>query len=324
MEEKKHLQQSPLLTIVTPAFNEAENLPLLYGQLIKSLQDTDFDWEWIIVDDHSPDSTYSVASGLAEKDERVRAFRFSRNSGSHIALRCGFENANGDCVVGMAADMQDPPDLIPQLFDRWKEGVHVVWAARASRTGEKRSTLLFSRWYYRIMRDVVGLKQMPVDGADFFLIDRKVVDSINQFQEKNVSLFALIAWLGFDQETVTYDKLARQHGRSGWSLEKKLKMAVDSLTSFSYKPIRFMTFTGFALAFLSFLYLLIVLINYLAGVAPQGWTSQMAAILLIGGLQMMMIGILGEYTWRSLDESRRRPPYIIEAQTGQDRSKKLR
>jgi polyisoprenyl-phosphate glycosyltransferase len=318
MEEKKVHQQSSLLTVVTPAFNEAENLPVLFGQLIESFQDADFDWEWIIVDDHSSDKTYTVASAFAEKDERVRAFRFSRNYGSHMALRCGFEHARGDCVVGMAADMQDPPDLIPQLLARWKAGVHVVWAARASRPGEKRTTLLFSRWYYRIMRDVVGLKEMPVDGADFFLVDRKVVDAINQFREKNVSLFALIAWMGFNQETVTYDKHARQHGHSGWSLEKKLKMAVDSLTSFSYKPIRLMTYTGFAIAFLSFVYLVVVLINYLTGVAPQGWTSQMAAIVLMGGLQMMMIGILGEYIWRSLDESRQRPSYIIEAQTGHD------
>jgi dolichol-phosphate mannosyltransferase len=316
MKENKVHQPAPLLTIVTPAFNEADNLPALYGKMIESFKDADFDWEWIIVDDHSPDHTYTIASALAEKDERVRAFRFSRNYGSHMALRCGFEHANGDCVVGMAADMQDPPDLIPQLLDRWKAGVHVVWAARTCRPGEKRTTLLFSRWYYRIMRDVVGLKEIPVDGADFFLVDRKVADAINQFQEKNVSLFALIAWMGFNQETVTYDKQARQHGRSGWSLEKKLKMAVDSLTSFSYKPIRLMTYTGFALAFLSFVYLLVVLINYLTGVAPQGWTSQMAAILLIGGLQMMMIGILGEYIWRALDESRQRPSYIIEAQTG--------
>jgi polyisoprenyl-phosphate glycosyltransferase len=322
MDEKKVYQPPLLLTVVTPAFNEAENLPTLYGKLIESFQDADFDWEWIIVDDHSPENTYAVASALAEKDERVKAFRFSRNYGSHMALRCGFEHAKGDCVVGMAADMQDPPDLIPRLFDRWKAGVHVVWAARTSRPGEKRTTLLFSRWYYRIMRDVVGLKEIPVDGADFFLVDRKVVDAINQFREKNVSLFALIAWMGFNQETVTYDKQARQHGRSGWSLEKKLKMAVDSLTSFSYKPIRFMTYTGFALAFLSFIYLLVVLINYLTGVAPQGWTSQMAAILLIGGLQMMMIGILGEYIWRSLDESRQRPSYIIEAQTGHDQPDK--
>jgi dolichol-phosphate mannosyltransferase len=316
--ENKPKQQTPLITIVTPAFNEAENLPLLYHQLVEAFEHADFGWEWIIVDDHSADQTYAIASDLAEKDARVSATRFSRNFGSHMALRCGLENAKGDCVVGMAADMQDPPDLIPRLFERWQSGAHVVWAVRSSRTGEKRSTLLFSRWYYRIMRDVVGLKHMPLNGADFFLLDRKVVNAVNQFREKNVSLFALISWMGFNQETVTYDKQARQHGRSGWSLEKKVKMAVDSMTSFSYKPIRLMTYLGFVLAFFAFAYLLVVLINYLTGGAPQGWTSLMAAILLIGGLQMMMIGFLGEYIWRSLDESRQRPPYIIESQTKQD------
>lgn len=315
--EKQPQPQTPLITIVTPAYNEAENLPLLYRQLVKTFEHADFEWEWIIIDDHSADQTYAIASDLTQNDPRVSAIRFSRNFGSHMALRCGLENARGNCLVGMAADMQDPPDLIPQLFERWQNGVHVVWAARSSRTGEKRSTLLFSRWYYRIMRDVVGLKHMPLNGADFFLLDRKVIDAVNQFHEKNVSLFALISWMGFKQETVTYDKQARQHGHSGWSLEKKLKMAVDSMTSFSYKPIRLMTYLGFVLAFFAFAYLLVVLINYLTGVAPQGWTSLMAAILLIGGLQMMMIGFLGEYIWRSLDESRQRPPYVIEDQTGQ-------
>ena len=321
MQKKFEKSQSALITIVTPAYNEAENIPLLYERFISVFEKEGINWEWIIIDDHSGDQTYPTAARLSQNDARVSAFRFSRNFGSHMALRCGLEHAIGDCVVGMAADMQDPPDLIPQLLSRWNGGAHVVWAARSARQGEKRSTLLFSRWYHRIMRDVVGLKQMPLDGADFFLLDRKVVNAVNQFREKNVSLFALISWLGFDQQTVAYDKHARQHGRSGWSLEKKLKMAVDSMTSFSYRPIRFMTYTGFTLSFLAFVYLLVVLINYLSGVAPQGWTSQMAAILLIGGLQMMMFGILGEYIWRSLDESRRRPPYIIEAQTGRDHDK---
>jgi len=322
MQMKKDFPQTPLVTIVTPAFNEAENLPILYKRFLTVFKQSGLDWEWIIIDDHSADETYQIAAGLAEEDTRILVFRFSRNYGSHIALRCGLEHARGDCMVGMAADMQDPPTLIPQLVERWQAGAHVVWAARESRDGEKRSTLLFSRWYHRIMRDFVGLKQMPLDGADFFLLGRKAVDAVNQFKEKNVSLFALISWLGFQQETVTYDKQARQHGRSGWSFEKKLKMAVDSMTSFSYKPIRFMTYMGFFLAFLAFIYLMVVLFNYLSGVAPQGWTSQMAAILLIGGLQIMMIGILGEYIWRSLDESRQRPSYTIEAQTGGNCSEK--
>ena len=312
-------RQLPLISIITPAFNEGENLNLLYQQFLQIFKEVNFYWEWIIIDDHSRDDTFLIASALAEKDSRIRAFRFSRNYGSHMALRCGMEYAQGDCVVGMAADLQDPPTVIPLLFEKWKEGIHVVWAARESRAGEKRSTLTFSRWYYRIMRDIVGLKQMPLDGADFYLLDRKVVDAINSFEEQNVSLFALIAWMGFRQETITYDKQARQHGKSGWNLEKKLKMAMDSLTSFSYKPIRWMSYLGFMLSLLSFIYLAVVLVNYLSGVAPQGWTSLMAAILLIGGLQIMMIGMLGEYIWRSLDESRHRPRYIIEDTAGSDK-----
>jgi dolichol-phosphate mannosyltransferase len=310
--QNKNPQQS-LLTIVTPAYNEAANIPLLYAQLVEVLAHSGMRWEWIIIDDHSADSTFSAASELAEGDARVSVYRFSRNYGSHMALRCGLGKSQGDCVIGMAADLQDPPALIPELVEKWKGGAHVVWAARENRTGEKQSTLLFSRLYYRIMRDVVGFKQLPLDGADFFLIDRRVVAALRQFSEKNVSLFALISWLGFDQQVLTYDKHARQHGKSGWSMEKKIKMAVDSMTSFSFKPIRLMTIAGLILSSLAFIYLLVVLLNYIAGAAPEGWTSLMAAILLIGGLQIMMIGILGEYIWRSLDESRQRPLYTIEA-----------
>lgn len=318
MEKKILKQQSPLVTIVTPAYNEAKNIPLLHEQLVQVFDQAGLDWEWIIVDDHSADATFLTASQLTEKDERVRAVRFSRNYGSHMALRCGFEQARGECVIGMAADLQDPPAFIPELVIKWQEGVQVVWAARESRAGEKNSTLLFAHWYYRVMRDVVGLKQMPLDGADFFLIDRRVVDAVNQFTEKNVSLFMLIAWMGFRQEAITYDKQPRQHGKSSWSLEQKLKMAIDSLTSFSYQPIRFMTLIGLILSSLAFIYLIIVLINYLSNTAPPGWTSLMAAILLIGGLQIMMIGFLGEYIWRSLDESRRRPRYTIETTSGHE------
>ena len=229
--------QSPLLSIVTPAFNENDNIQLLYKQLLDTL---DGKWEWIIVDDHSTDDTFSIAAEIAKKDNRVRAFRFSRNYGSHIALRCGLENARGNCVIGMAADLQDPPSLISELLDRWKAGAHVVWAARANRSGERKSKVLSSRIYHSIMRGLVGLKEMPSEGADFFLIDRRVVQAVNSFSERNVSLFALITWMGFRQEVITYDKKVREHGQSNWNFEKKLKMAVDSLTSFSYKPIRAM------------------------------------------------------------------------------------
>ena len=307
--------QSPLLSIVTPAFNEKDNIQLLYKQLLDTLHGK---WEWIIVDDHSTDDTFSIAAEIAKKDNRVRAFRFSRNYGSHIAIRCGLEKARGNCVIGMAADLQDPPSLISELLRRWKAGAHVVWAARANRSGERRSKVLSSRIYHSIMRGLVGLKEMPSEGADFFLIDRRVVQAVNSFSERNVSLFALITWMGFRQEVVTYDKKVREHGQSNWNFEKKLKMAVDSLTSFSYKPIQAMVLIGFIISLLAFIYLAVVLVNYFFGVAPQGWTSLMVAILFIGGLQIMMIGVLGEYIWRSLDESRSRPKFIIESTTEQD------
>jgi len=316
-KKKPYKNQIPLLSVITPAFNEADNLHPLYEQLIDILEKLEINWEWIIVDDHSSDETFEVASKLAKGDKRVRAFRFSRNYGSHMALRCGLEKAKGNCAIGMAADLQDPPSLIPTLLEKWREGSQVVWAARAKRLGESKITVILSRIYLGIMRSIVGLKDIPSEGADFFLLDRQVVKTVNRFSERNASLFTLITWMGFRQEVITYDKQARFHGNSGWSFEKKLKMAIDSLTSFSFMPIRAMIMTGFIIAIMAFGYLVIVIINGLRGVAPQGWASLMVAILFIGGLQIMMMGILGEYIWRSLDESRRRPKYIIESKTDQ-------
>jgi dolichol-phosphate mannosyltransferase len=165
------------------------------------------------------------------------------------------------------------------------------------------------------MRNVVGMKEMPATGADFFLLDRKVVDAFRQFNEANVSILALITWMGFQQAFVPYDKEARVHGRSGWSLKKKLKLVVDSVTSFSYVPIRFMSYAGFFIAFLGFIYAGIVVFNVYRGLPVEGWSSLIVVVLLLGGFQMLMMGVLGEYLWRALDEARRRPRYIIESAT---------
>jgi dolichol-phosphate mannosyltransferase len=168
------------------------------------------------------------------------------------------------------------------------------------------------------MRQVVGLKEMPATGADFFLIDRHVVDAVLQFNENNVNLMTLITWMGFRQTSIAYDKQARLHGRSGWDLEKKLKLVVDSVTSFTYLPIRLMSYLGFVVAFAGFVYAGFVIANALAGRPTEGWSSLMVVVLVVGGFQMLMLGVLGEYLWRALDESRRRPRYIIEASTLQD------
>jgi dolichol-phosphate mannosyltransferase len=165
------------------------------------------------------------------------------------------------------------------------------------------------------MRRVVGIKEMPSLGADFFLIDRSVIDALRQFNESNASVLALITWMGFRQTTVNYDKQARKYGRSGWSLEKKLKLVLDSITSFTYVPIRLMSYLGLVVAMLGFLYAGVVIINAFAGHPVQGWASLMVVLLVIGGIQMLMMGVLGEYLWRALDEARQRPRYLIEATT---------
>jgi dolichol-phosphate mannosyltransferase len=300
---------------VTPAYNEERNLPLLYDRLSNTLASLDLDWEWIVVDDHSSDGTFVVAAEITGRDKRVRAVRFARNFGSHTAITCGLHHARGDCAVIMAADLQDPPESLPKLLDSWASGAQVVWAARGHREGEKISTIRLSRLYYWLMRHIVGIKEMPATGADFFLIDRRVVDAFRQFGENNISIMALITWMGFRQETIRYDKQGRQHGRSGWTLEKKLKLVVDSITSFTYLPIRLMSYVGFVFAFIGFVYASSVAINALLRNPVEGWSSLMVVVLVLGGIQMMMMGILGEYLWRALDESRRRPRYLIEATT---------
>jgi glycosyltransferase involved in cell wall biosynthesis len=312
---KKQTNRRSRLSVITPAYNEADNLPLLHRRISTVLDSLEVDWEWIVVDDHSADDTFTTIADIAKQDSHVQVIRFARNFGSHKAMLCGLDHAKGDCSIVLAADLQDPPETIPPLLAKWHEGAQVVWAARAGREGEKASKVGLARLYYLLMRRVVGLKEIPSMGADFFLIDRSVMDALRQFNESNASILALITWMGFRQTTITYDKRARKHGRSGWTLEKKLKLALDSITSFTYLPIRLMSYVGLVVAMLGFLYAVVVIINALAGHAVQGWASLMVVLLVIGGIQMLMMGVLGEYVWRALDEARQRPRYLIEATT---------
>src|SRR5215510_14522410 len=185
-----------LLSIVTPAFNEEANLDALYERLVKTMVAVGGEWEWVIVDDHSRDNTFAVVQRLALADPRLRGIRLARNSGSHVAIACGLHHVRGDAAVMMAADLQDPPAMLGAMRDRWREGAQVVWATRRESPGS-RSHGLFARFYYWIMRHVVGMKDMPARGADFFLIDRIVIEGLRRFRERNVSVLALVTWLGF-------------------------------------------------------------------------------------------------------------------------------
>ncbi len=311
---KRASSPAPELSIVTPAFNEEKNLPLLYEKLVAEL-DGAAKWEWIVIDDHSRDETFKVLSDLAAKDPRVRGVRFTRNFGSHRAILCGLERMKGACAVVMAADLQDPPEVVPELLAKWKEGFKVVWAVRSKREGVGAGSLFMSRLYYFMMRRFVGLKDMPAEGADFLLLDRRVAEALRQFHENHFSVFAMITWMGFKQTGVVYDKKARLHGESGWSLEKKLKLALDSIVSFSYQPMRLISALGLLSMLAGGIWLAWELLNPDLSTLGEGWSRFAALLLMVSGMQWAMMGVLGEYLWRALDEARRRPRFLIEDST---------
>lgn len=318
------MRPRPRLSIVTPCFNEAANLPVLYDRLKAALENVETDWEWIVVDDHSRDGTLESFAALARSDPRLRGVRVSRNVGSHLAFLCGLRQATGDCAVVMAADLQDPPETVAALHAEWERGAQVVWAVRSAREGESFSTRLFSRLYWGLMGRISGLESVPAQGADFFLLDRRVIDALHHFQETNVNLVTLITWMGFRQTSIIYEKQARLHGTSGWTLAKKIKLLVDSITAFTYTPLRLMSYLGFTVAVLGAAYAGHVIYNSMAGQPVQGWSSLMVTVLVLGGGQMLMLGVLGEYLWRTLEESRRRPLFLIEETVGGDPGTGLR
>jgi dolichol-phosphate mannosyltransferase len=305
--------ETPRLSIVVAAFNEQGNLPLLYERLTK------LDWaglglqpEFVFVDDHSSDATPQVLAGLAASDPRVKVLRFSRNFGSHKAFTAGLEHCTGDAAVILAADLQDPPETIPLLVAKWRQGARVVWAVRDERQGESAATKLLSRLYYQLMRRFAEVRP-PAKGADFLLADRSVLDALRGATEKHTSLLALIQWMGFEQEEILYTKARRNSGSSHWTLRKKLKLAVDSFVSFSYAPVRLASAFGLLFALIGFVYAAVIAVRAIVLGSPvQGWSSLMCVILIVSGVQLVMLGVLGEYLWRTLDEARGRPRYIIE------------
>jgi dolichol-phosphate mannosyltransferase len=304
------------LSIITAFLNEEGNLPCFRArvqQVMDQLAEEDF--EVVLIDDHSSDGSAALARQWLGEDTRVRYVRLSRNCGSHAAFSAGLARCSGDCAVLLAADLQDPPEAIPTLLEKWREGNDVVWASRASREGESWWTRTSARAYYWLMRRC-ALPQMPATGADFLLLDRKVIDAYNAVPEKNTSFLAMILWLGFRQTFISYVKQARHTGRSKWSFSKKLKLWVDSLVSFSYTPIRFMSLTGLLVSLLGLAYAAFIVAHALGGRPVEGWSSLMVAVLVLGGAQLSMLGVLGEYLWRTFDEARGRPRYVIEEDLG--------
>ena len=304
-----------MISVILPTYNEEDNLLSLHSRLVDiadSMHACNF--EFIFIDDCSTDKTPDLLQRLRKKDDRVNIIRFSRNCGSYTAVAAGLDFCKGDVAIMHATDLQDPPEIIPQLYREWRKGFKIVWGVREKREGETLITRGLSRIFYFLMNRLTDVKQ-PSTGADVFLIDRVVIEAYKQSPEKNTSLIMLIAWLGFSQSYIKYVKEARHAGASKWTFSKRVKLFLDALISFSYIPLRFMSLMGVTSAFLGLIYSIFVFINALRGLPVQGWASLMIAILIIGGFQMIMLGMLGEYLWRTYDETRGRPKYVIEKNT---------
>jgi polyisoprenyl-phosphate glycosyltransferase len=299
-------------SIVIPVYYNSMNIPHTVPRL-QSLQNMlpDVELEFVFVDDGSKDNSLELLLKEKEQDERIKVIKLSKNFGSMAAIQAGLSIAAGDCVGIISADLQDPPELFIDMIEKWKTGKKIIMATREDRE-EAFSQKLFSNTYYQLMQKF-AIKDYPQGGFDFVLVDKQVVQELNQIHEKNTNIMSLIFWLGHEQETVPYIRQERKLGKSRWTLSKKIKLFVDSFVSFSYVPIRFMSLVGIITAALSFLYGIFIVLSALFGVfVVAGWASIIAIITFLLGLIMVMLGIIGEYLWRILDETRNRPGYIID------------
>ena len=303
-------------SVINACLNEEDNVPALYERLAPILDEQFDDWDLIFVDDGSTDRTAAVIRELSERDPRVRAVRLSRNFGAHVAIAAGLDHATGDVAIMLAADLQDPPETVPELVARWRAGYEIVWAARESRD-DPLGRRVFARVFYGLVRRV-ALPSIPKMGTgSFCLIDRAVITSFRQFHERNRLTFGIISWSGFSQTEVPYRRAARHAGRSKWSLGQLVKTAVDTFVSFSYAPLRLISYFGMLVSVVAFLFGIYVVVDYFFnGIALRGWGSLMTAILFLGGVQLVTLGVLGEYVWRISEESKRRPLYIVRERIG--------
>jgi len=307
----------PLIAIVVPVFNEQENLEAFYAAVSDVIDAMpDYDWQFMFVDDGSRDGSFEVLRSLRERDKRIEALRFPRNFGSHVAIAAGIDYCRGDAAIVMAADRQDPPALIREFVARWREGYDVVWGARTGRDDSRLRAAGMSL-FYRLVRRFAIPSYPPGGTGSFCLISGPVIDAFRQCQERNRLTFGLVAWSGFRATDVPYHRPRRLIGSSSWTLRRMLKAALDTFIAFSSLPIRTISFLGLFVSALSFLFGAYVVANQIFfGTRVQGWTSVMLVVLVLGGVQLLMIGVLGEYLQRILDEARGRPLYVIERTLG--------
>jgi polyisoprenyl-phosphate glycosyltransferase len=306
-----------MCSVIVPVYNERDNVHPMYDALSAlATAEPTLDWEFLFVEDGSTDDTFAILADMNRADPRLKVVRLSRNYGSHTAAAAGLQFASGHAAVIMAGDMQDHPREIPRFLAKWREGFHVIWGVRATRQDSRLDRLLADAFSALIRH--VALPAYPRQGTgSFCLLDRKVIDALNGFPERNRMTFGLILLAGFRQTHIEYDRLERHAGVSKWTMRRKIKHTLDTVVSFSSLPIRLTTVIGISIAALSFSYAAYLAVDKLLNErSVEGWTSIIVLVLLLGGLQLFVLGMLGEYLWRVCDEVRQRPLFLVQEVTG--------
>ncbi len=299
-----------LLSVVAPVYNEEALIEEFHARVCGALEGVAF--ELVLVDDGSSDGTPAVLDSLSDNDPRVRVVYLSRNFGHQTALTAGLDHARGDAVVMLDADLQDPPELIPRMLDHWRAGCDVVYAVREQREGESRFKLSTARWFYRVF-DKLAQVELQHNSGDFRLLDRHALDALLSMRERNRFLRGMTVWVGYTQAAVPYRRDARHAGETKYTIPKMLRFSLDAIFSFSHRPLQLATFLGFMISTLAFIAIPVVVVLRLLGSYLPGFSALTIVVLLLGGIELIAIGIIGEYVGRIYDEVKGRPLYLVRA-----------
>jgi len=301
-----------LYSVIVPAYNEEETITETYRRLTFVMKTMGEAYEIIFINDGSRDKTAQIIASFCEEDTSVRLINFTRNFGHMPAISAGMEYARGDAIFVIDADLQDPPEVFPEMAAKWREGYHVVYGKRSSRQGETGFKKLSAKIFYRLINSMATL-ELPLDTGEFRLIDRKVCDAVNRLPEKSRYIRGLVAWVGFRQTSVEYVRHERFAGKTKYPLSKMISFAVDAIISFSYKPLRLATSIGFLISFFSFIYMVaIVYQRFFTDRTITGWASTMGVMLFTQGIVLIILGLMGEYVGRIYGEIKSRPVYIVQ------------
>ncbi len=308
----------PVYSVVAPVFNEEETLPHFYARVMAAMERLGEPFELVLINDGSRDGSFQAMRALHERDPRVRVVDFSRNFGHQIAISAGLDHARGQAVIIIDSDLQDPPEVILELIARWRDGAEVVYAQRATRRGETRFKLLTAALFYRLIARITSV-DIPRDTGDFRLLDRRVVDALVAMREHHRFMRGLSVWVGFRQEAVRYERQERFAGTTKYPLSKMIRFSLDAITSFSHLPLQLATSVGFGLAGISLLGILVAaIVRLFVPGAIIGQATTLIIVLLLGGIQLIFLGVIGEYLGRIYDEVRARPLYIVRTVLGEE------